>query len=232
MISPAQIRAARALLGWSQTQLIRAVRLTPAALSRLESGQAKGRANTLQRLENTLTQAGIEFTDGEGVKLRQKTVGLVQYDGRDAISCMQDDIYVTMMRAGARTMYLNGVDERRFMKASPASLSQIQKKIEKAGIRQKILIQDGDRYFVMPTEVASYKWISSELFGHVPTIIFDRKVAVIFWGPPTQVVVMENAALAETYLKQFNAMWRMAKAVPFTPREIRDICDQNFGLRD
>jgi transcriptional regulator with XRE-family HTH domain len=228
MISPAQIRAARALIGWSQQDVAETVRMTSAALSRLESGQTKGRAKTLERLEDIFVQAGVEFLSGDGVRLRQKSVGIVQHDGPDSIQKMQDDIYVTMMSSSPREMYLNGVDERKFSRSSPAYLDKQKKRLQAAGIKQKILLQDKDRYFIMPPEVATYRWVEPGLFGAIPNITYGSKVAIIFWGPPTQVVIMESALLAETYRKQFSILWRAARAVPFTPREIREICQENI----
>jgi len=124
MISAPQIRAARALLDWSQAELVRAARLTPAALSRLETGLAKGRSHTLERLEETLTQAGIEFLEGEGVRFRRKSVSIVQYDGADAIQKMQDDIFTVMLSSPEKEMVLNGVDERKFFANNPFYLQR------------------------------------------------------------------------------------------------------------
>lgn len=229
MISASQIRAARALLGWSQQQVAEAVQMTTAALSRIESSQTRGRASTLQRIEAVFTQTGIDFLSDNGVQLRQRSVGIVEHDGEDAVQNMQNDLYIAMLAKEETTMYLNGVDERKFMQANSDHLLKTQKRLKKSGFKQEILIQNNDSYFVMPPEVATYRWVSSELFGLIPTIIYANKVAIIFWGPPTQVVIMESKALAETYRKQFKALWRLATPVPFSPREIREICKENYG---
>jgi transcriptional regulator with XRE-family HTH domain len=231
MITASQIRAARALLGWSQLELVQVARLTPAALSRLESGQTQGRGLTLQRLENALIQAGIEFLEGEGVRFRQQSVSIQQLRGADAVTQMQDDIYITMLRQPNREMYLNGLDERRFLADSANNLTRQRDRLQVARVQQKILLQESDRFFVMPPEVATYRWIAPDLFGRVPNIVYGHKVAILFWGPPLEIIVMESRALAETFAKQFAALWRLAKPVPFTPKEIREICADNAKLR-
>lgn len=73
MVSPRQIRAARALLGWSQQDLADAAIVSVNALARLEKGKVDSRVSTLQSIERALKKAGIEFLSadkkGEGVRL-------------------------------------------------------------------------------------------------------------------------------------------------------------------
>lgn len=72
MITPRQVRAARALLGWSQQDLADKAIISLNAVTRLERGQVDPRVSTLEALEKVLTRAGIEFLSnsaGEGVKL-------------------------------------------------------------------------------------------------------------------------------------------------------------------
>jgi transcriptional regulator with XRE-family HTH domain len=71
----AQIRAARALLGWSQDKLARAAGIGLATLQRIEQseGIVKGNFSTVLKIQKALEQAGIHFTDDEatgiGVRL-------------------------------------------------------------------------------------------------------------------------------------------------------------------
>ncbi|TWB23469.1 helix-turn-helix protein [Nitrospirillum amazonense] len=74
MISLRQIRAARALLGWSQQMLADKALLSVKAVARLERNEVTSHAATVEALERTLTQAGIIFIPaghglGEGVQL-------------------------------------------------------------------------------------------------------------------------------------------------------------------
>jgi len=64
----AQIRAARALLGWSQTQLAKAAEIGLATLQRIEQskGVVKGNFATVLKIQNALEEAGIHFIDDEG----------------------------------------------------------------------------------------------------------------------------------------------------------------------
>ena len=73
MITPRQIRAARALLGWSQQALADKAIVSLNALTRLERGVVDSRLSTLSAVEKALSRAGVEFipagNKGEGVRL-------------------------------------------------------------------------------------------------------------------------------------------------------------------
>jgi transcriptional regulator with XRE-family HTH domain len=73
MITPRQIRAARALLGWSQQKLADKAIVSLNAVTRWERGEVDARMSTLTALERALTKAGVEFIPadqkGEGVRL-------------------------------------------------------------------------------------------------------------------------------------------------------------------
>jgi predicted transcriptional regulator len=74
MITSRQIRAARALLGWSQQQLADKAIVSLNAVARLENGVVDSRISTVQSVQRALVKAGIEFLDadqkGEGVRLK------------------------------------------------------------------------------------------------------------------------------------------------------------------
>jgi predicted transcriptional regulator len=74
MITPRQIRAARALLGWSQQRLADKAIVSLNALARLEKGGVDSRVSTVLAIQRALAKAGVEFLDadqkGEGVRLR------------------------------------------------------------------------------------------------------------------------------------------------------------------
>ncbi len=77
MISGAQIRAARALLGLSATDLAERAGVGWATVQRFESaeGLPQGRSSTFQRIQETLEEAGVTFlgdpVKSPGVQLRR-----------------------------------------------------------------------------------------------------------------------------------------------------------------
>jgi transcriptional regulator with XRE-family HTH domain len=74
-----QIRAARALLGWSQGKLARVAGIGLTTLQRIEQneGVVKGNFSTVLKIQKALEQAGIHFIEDDGgeigVSLKMRT---------------------------------------------------------------------------------------------------------------------------------------------------------------
>jgi DNA-binding XRE family transcriptional regulator len=75
VISPAQCRAARGLLDWSQQQLADAAGVGVVTIRLLEAGKSEPRRSTVYVIKQAIESAGVEFTDenggGAGVRLRK-----------------------------------------------------------------------------------------------------------------------------------------------------------------
>jgi transcriptional regulator with XRE-family HTH domain len=79
MLNVAQLRAARALLGWRQEQIAQAAKISVATIRRMESqeGPLMGYVSTLLKIHGAFEQAGIQFIDedeigGFGVRMAKK----------------------------------------------------------------------------------------------------------------------------------------------------------------
>ncbi len=72
-VSIRQVKAARALLGWSQNDLAGASGISEPTIKRLEAGQGDlgGRQATVDAIRAALESGGVEFTNGDqpGVRL-------------------------------------------------------------------------------------------------------------------------------------------------------------------
>ena len=79
MLDPAQIRAARALLGWTQEDLAKASGVGTATIQRMEKSKQMitGYISTVVRLQEAFEKAGIQFIDsdeagGHGLRLAKR----------------------------------------------------------------------------------------------------------------------------------------------------------------
>jgi DNA-binding XRE family transcriptional regulator len=77
-VSIRQIKAARALLGWSQEDLARISHVSLPTIKRLETGEGPlgGRTETVIKLVSAIEHGGVDFIDenggGRGVRLRKR----------------------------------------------------------------------------------------------------------------------------------------------------------------
>ena len=72
-VTAAQVRAARGLIAWSQTDLAKAAGVGKATVADFERGVREPIKNNLLAMERALEEAGVSFTNGDepGVKLRK-----------------------------------------------------------------------------------------------------------------------------------------------------------------
>ena len=77
MITPAQCRAARALVDWSQQQLADAAKIGNATIRNFEGGKSEPQSATLDVVRRALEKAGVEFLppNGSGAGVRLKKPG-------------------------------------------------------------------------------------------------------------------------------------------------------------
>jgi transcriptional regulator with XRE-family HTH domain len=74
-MKPIQIKMARAAVGWGVRELAKKARVTANTVARIENG-ADAKQSTIDRLQQALEAAGVEFIDenggGLGVRLRKR----------------------------------------------------------------------------------------------------------------------------------------------------------------
>jgi transcriptional regulator with XRE-family HTH domain len=70
-MTPAQCRAARALLDWNQDKLAEAAQVSVVTVRNYENGKITPHRATLDVMRRALEAAGVEFTNGDrpGVRL-------------------------------------------------------------------------------------------------------------------------------------------------------------------
>ncbi len=77
MITPQQIRGARAMLGMTQAELAQSAGISTTGLNNIEKGNADPKASTLKAIQTALEAAGVLFIDsngnGPGVRLRDRS---------------------------------------------------------------------------------------------------------------------------------------------------------------
>ncbi len=96
-ISSRQIRAARALLDWSQKELANATGISLATIRRIETGFMPRGATTTQ-IRQCLETAGIEFLESDG--LRRRLSGVHIYEGGHGGKDFYEDLKQTVQHYG------------------------------------------------------------------------------------------------------------------------------------
>ena len=94
MIEASQVRAARALIGWSQADLAEAAGVSVSLVDRFETGQPDSiAAETVAKMRAALESAGVAFIpkNGGGAGVRLRKGGEAKYLGWDDLNASNDD---------------------------------------------------------------------------------------------------------------------------------------------
>jgi transcriptional regulator with XRE-family HTH domain len=93
MIEAAQVRAARALIGWSRAELADAAGVPLSIVDRFETGQPDISADAVAKVRAALESAGVAFIpkNGGGAGVRLRKGGESKYIGWDDLNASNDD---------------------------------------------------------------------------------------------------------------------------------------------
>jgi transcriptional regulator with XRE-family HTH domain len=102
-VSSSQIRAARALLGWTQDDLAKATNLSRATIRNVELGYAV-RPSNIGEVHKALAKSGVEFMDNEGV--RRQPDERKELSGPDSCDRFFEDVMQTIKEKGGELICL------------------------------------------------------------------------------------------------------------------------------
>lgn len=206
-ITTAQMRGARGLLNWSQSELSKRTSISTTSIGNIEAGNTQARESTLKIIRNAFENAGIEFIGTEGIRMRNDSIDI--YEGQNGFLDFFDHVYQTVL-SGSPEIYACNIDETVFEKWSGSRATEhLQRMQNIAGLSCKVLLREGDNNFIA-SNYAEYKWLPRDLFSAVPFYVFGNKLAIILFNEEPKVIVLKNQAVTEAYKKQFMGLWEMA----------------------
>lgn len=205
-ITTAQIRGARGILNWSQSDLAERTGISATSIGSIENGQSTPRENTLKAIRQAFEHAGIEFLGKEGVRLRRNDIHV--YEGKNNFWGFYEDIYQTI-KDNPGTIMVSNANEREFKNWLSGEQIETHTKRMTAldNVHYKIMIQEGDTYFLASSDYAEYKWIPKDQFASVPFYVYGDKLAILLFKDEPTVIVINYPSVAEAYRVQFMAMW-------------------------
>lgn len=210
MITTAQIRGARGILNWSQGDLSDRTDISATSIGSIENGLTQPRESTLAVIQKAFEDAGIEFLPNDG--LRKKSGEVQIFHGRSGFWSFYEDIYETL-KVSLGEVVVSNVDERKFEKwLGPDNLEVHVSRIKKLkNINYKILLREGDEYFIATPDFGEYKWMPTEFFSSVPFYVYGQKLAILLFDAEPTVIVLNYPSVADAYRAQFHAFWEISK---------------------
>ena len=212
MIDFRQIRAARALLNWSQADLARAADMATSSIKNVESESSSARKETMDQIHDAFDYNGIEFMAGTGVRLKNDIVAV--HDGKRATTALLDSIYANVQSSPGREVCIIGLDETFSVETDGLLLlaSHIER-LTKAGIRERILICEGDTRFLNAPDC--YRWLPRQYFTrNAPIYIYGDRIAIHSGSLKRRTIIIEARALAQHMRMLFTLLWDCVSIAP------------------
>jgi len=107
---------------------------------------------------------------------------------------------------------VHNVDERKFEKW--LGTENLEVHIERmksiSGINYRILLKEGDDYFLATPDYSEYRWIPSSFFSSVPFYVYGQKLAILLFDAEPTVIILDYPSVAEAYRVQFEAFWKLS----------------------
>jgi len=208
MISTGQIRAARALLDWTQGELAKRSGLSLRALNSIERGLAVPRIDNLRAIQETLERENIEFGENDGVRRKTERLEIIKLEGDTYLNHHLIDIMQEVHTPGAEIFY-NLASEEPHSILRPEMLDDYFRHIARRGITERILIATNEQWILSPP--SWYRWMKPEAFNHIFYIVYGDNVAFQILGRPHRVIVIRNPGIADMFRRQFEFNWKTAE---------------------
>ena len=211
MLTGLQIRAARALLGLSSEELAKRVGLSGVTIRNIENGiNKRPQTKTIKQIELILGAAGIEFTDGEGVRRRPR--GIEIFEGQERFNEFMDFLLNDVKRHGGEVR-ASVTDERVYQKhiQNIEVFRREMMELDKAGrIKGRILAIEGN---FIRTWADIRRSPKTSQIAPVSFYVFNENFALIsFTNKNSPYVELHKSSLfAGDFRRLFDMAWESAE---------------------
>lgn len=207
IITVEQIKAARALKGWSQKELGEHAGLSQTAITNIEVGKFRPTPHSLDAIRHAFESHGLEFIQG-GVRLRPSAVITLQ--GPDYAQQIMDMAFAELIRTGEKEILLSGVDFSDFDDAFWALVKSHITRLQDSGLSQRILISPNNFASDVVGPLAWHRRLSREVFNATtPTMIFTDHYALMLQDQ-SEWLIIKNRSLADNQRRVFEFLWENA----------------------
>lgn len=208
MISPAQIRAARALLSLSQKEAAEGADIAITTLSGIEGGSNAPSQETTRKLQSFFEGCGLEFFNPNGVREQPHDV---EYRGQHGIHKFFDSVFESA-RHGSDICIFNGVPHQLIRWAGEDFYNAHAVRMKNIKIRYSIrcIVKEGEENLI-GSGFAEYRAIPSTKFHDKTFYVYGDRVAFFTFSNELLIKVMRGQDMADSMRVLFNFAWDAAK---------------------
>lgn len=195
-----QLKAARALINWTQSDLAKSAGLHVNAVNNVERGLSTPRAATLEKMQRALEQGGVTFIAGRGVELRDHAIEIHKSSGKTLLQPVIDDILATLTSPHDEILGLIA-DLPAFLAFDTPQIARFTAEQALGQWPVRIITATAAD---LPT--AQIKILPQHQMGQVDIITYAASTVFINW-PQQEAVILKNSDLAFTQKTFLETLW-------------------------
>ena len=132
------------------------------------------------------------------------------YKGKNVTRIALRDIINRLKEKGGEVL-CTAVDESIPLKGFETLCEQYERDMINYGIKERVIIKKGSNG-IFKKGTSKYKKIQEKFFNSNPVQIYGDNVQIIVWGNPDYLIIIRSKEVAESYKKQFELLWKIAKS--------------------
>mgnify|MGYP003973155445 CR=1 FL=1 len=131
------------------------------------------------------------------------------YRGKNVTRIALRDIINALKETGG-TVLCTAVEEEVPLSKHKTICEQYERDMLRFKIKERVIIREGDKG-LFQKGTSTYRKIPPKYFNPNPIQIYGDNVQTIVWGNPDYLIIIRNKNVAESYRKQFELLWKIAK---------------------
>lgn len=217
MINAPQIRAARAVLNWSQSDLARMAEISLTTIRNIEVKAIAPRMTTMGMIYNALSAAGIEFIEPDGV--RRRPSDLYIFEGRNGGKDFFEDLRHSTRKSGGDVFIVTPTAEDFARYCGLSSILELDALADLNNTVEIRCLLTAATEMPLSTPRFQFRSISKNFVDPVPFCAYGQKyaIAVPNGEPFSKLIVVEALKMAAIARQHFLSLWD--KAAPAVAQE-------------
>jgi len=203
MITPEQIRGARALLDWSTSRLAKLTFMTTNGINKIERGHVSAQRDTLEKIKTIFEAHGIEFLPGSGLRWRDSMVTV--FEGKEFRRNQIKFWYEAMKDTGGPLSIAHENETEAIKDSGYAFLMEELRKRWSVGISHRVLVRADDDGLIPPYH--TYHVLPDQYFSPYPLEIGGGHVAFSSRKYAPRAITIHNQRIAASLQKIFNFVY-------------------------
>lgn len=120
--------------------------------------------------------------------------------------CMNDQISTMHTK---RDLLMISSDEKTYEETDPIYIQRYLQKEQETGCKEKVIIKKGG--YQLKAKHIEYRELPLKMIGNASLFVYANRVSFLLWGNPNNLIIIKNQEVADTYTRQFNVLWGLAK---------------------